>query len=226
MPPVNVPTSLAYQNRTQGMLIPDFRAFCDAAHTAGTIYDILGDYTLGLNLLGQGYDLTRHIGDDPRRARVCANLVRFLRYKKRFAEAEGRFIDGEKIAKRLDLPHTRAAIRAAYGSVLLNRNEPGAALPELVAAANWFAQAERVPALVRTWLDMVLAVYWAGYKSELDQALDGLDMYAVQVVTGYRTHYYLLYADLHVHIGNAEEAHRLTEFASKNEKQMENPWYL
>jgi hypothetical protein len=200
------------------------RTIADAAIAAGTIYDVLGDYTGALECLELGYDLTEMFGDEPRRARLCAYLGRFLGYQRRFEEAEGRLAEGEGIAARLDLASTAAALQAARGSLLLDRNEPEAAMPDLLVAANWLAATERLPALVRVLLDMALAAFHAGYDSELEQALDNLDRLAVEVVIGYRPHYYLTYADITIRRGDADMARQLLDLARQNGELMGNEW--
>lgn len=199
-------------------------ALIDAAIAAGTIYDILGEYTYALNLLEIGYSVAVTFGDEPRRAKIIAHLTRFLGYKKQFTEAEERLAEGVKITKRLNLAPTAASIQAAQGSVLIDKNDPEAAMPSLVAAAQWFEKAERLPELVRVLLDLVWAAYYAGSKSTLNDAIDRLDIMAHDVVFGYMPHYYLRLAQIYVENGDLEEGKSILTIARKQGQLAENEW--
>lgn len=77
--------------------------FVDACRTLAMVYDILMRYGDGLEWLELAHKYARQIGDEPRRARVCAEMARFLAMKRRFEDAHEQLEEGQEIAERLDL---------------------------------------------------------------------------------------------------------------------------
>lgn len=201
-----------------------YRTLRDTCAAAGIIFDMLGAWTDGLRWLDNGYHLTVRYGDEPHRSLICAHLGRFLAYKRRFDEAAAHLAEGEKIAERLDLKVIQTMLQAAHGAMRCEQGQYAEAVPLLVGAYSRFQALGRVPAAVRTALDLVLAACYSGEDALLNQTLDYLDETATTVIFGYRPHYYLTYAEVLIYVQQFDGAQDLIDRARKDGTLMENPW--
>ena len=144
----------------------------DACRTLAMIYEILMHYADGLEWLELAHKYARQLGDEPRRARVCAEMARFLAMKGRFGEAHERITEGQAIAERLDLRIARMELWSAEGSVLVEERRGQEAKEKLDSAITAMKEAGFHPALLRTMLDAGYASYQIKDQVSLDRVQD------------------------------------------------------
>lgn len=184
-----------------GAILP----FVDACRTLAIVYEILMKYSDGLEWLDLALKYARRIGDEPRRARVCAELARFLAAKHQFEESHQRLREGTTIAQRLDLRVTRLELWSAETSVLVyeERGAEAAALIERTVPA--LREAGFRPLLLRTLIDAGYASYQTRDQVLIDRVhneiYDLADSYP-----GYAPLVALMNARLAKRTGDAESA--------------------
>jgi len=132
--------------------------FVDSCRTLAMVYEILMHYADALDWLERAYAVARSAGDEPRRARICAELARFFAMKGRFGEAHEKLVEAQAIVDRLEIRIARFDVWAAEGSVLVEERRPSEALEKLRWAMDGYREAGLRPALLRTMID-------AGYTS-------------------------------------------------------------
>src|SRR5262249_44040830 len=88
---------------------------CDIAIDSVVIYDIVQFYTLGARQLESLLEKAVALGDEPRRAMLCAQLGRLLTYTREFARALAMLDEAEQIAGRLGLKRVQLTARSARG---------------------------------------------------------------------------------------------------------------
>jgi tetratricopeptide (TPR) repeat protein len=159
--------------------------FIDACAALAVVYEILMQYADALDWLEPAHRLAATWGDEPRRARVCAELARFYAVKQRYDEAHQRVHEGLAIADRLNLEDTRLHLLSAQGSVLVEQRQAAEALATLSAAAEGLRRLGRRPALTRTLIDIGYAQFqaqdWNAMEAATDELIDLTD-----VLVGYR----------------------------------------
>jgi hypothetical protein len=190
-------------------------------------YEMLGRWQPGAEILDGLHELADLWGDEPRRAHVCAEHARLLARCDRGDEAYERAAEGIRIAERLGLPGARAANVAALGLAENLRERPRDAVPLLTEAAGTFRSCGRVPALVRTLLDLFGASWSVGNDQELG------DLFArtqdelhplLDVVQGYEPHFFLLQAEMELADGRDDSGLARLARAREVGALCENAW--
>ena len=196
--------------------------FIDACAALAVVYEILMQYADALDWLEHAYRLTRSWGDEPRRARVCAELARFYAVKQRYDEAHERVAEGLVIADRLSLGDTRLRLLSAQGSVLVEQRRTAEALAALTAAADGLRRLGRRPALTRTLIDLGYAQFqaqdWAAMESATDELIDVTD-----ILVGYRPLLCLMRTRFALWLGQADDARFWIEQTETAARRYQNP---
>ena len=149
------------------------------------VYEILMQYADGLEWLEIAHRYAATFGDEPRRARLCAELARFLSMKQRYDEAHERVQEGLVIADRLDLDITRLHLLSAQGSVLIEERRAEEALSVLDESVAGLRNAGWRPSLTRTLIDCCYGRLRTGDLTEMEALTDELfDL--TEVYPGYR----------------------------------------
>jgi hypothetical protein len=115
------------------------------------------------------------LGDEPRRARLCAQLGRFLAWAERYDEAENYLRDGMAIATQLKLGLVQAELNAAWGYLELDRGNPADAVDRLKHAAATFSRAELSSPLLPVLLDLSEAAFRVDQNDLSIEALGGVE---------------------------------------------------
>ena len=193
-----------------GAILP----FVDACRTLAIVYEILMKYSDGLEWLDLALKYARRIGDEPRRARVCAELARFLAAKHQFEESHQRLREGNTIAQRLDLRAAQMELWSAEASVLVyeERGAEAAALIERTVPA--LREAGFRPLLLRTQIDGGYASYQTRDQVLIDRVHDEIYDLA-DSYPGYAPLVALMNARLAKCTGDAESARRNAQEAKR-----------
>lgn len=222
---------------------------CDIAIASVVIYDIVQFYTASAQQLRSCVEKARALGDEPRRAALCAHLGRLLTYAGEFGEADASLKEAEAIARRLDLRRPLLAARAARGLWLVDSGTSAqegletlrAVADELrifddVALVTKVDLADstltprvlkgRQPTLCRVLLDLVRAAAAVGDGDAINSSLDQLDEITVQHFQGYIPHYYFVYAQCLMQSEpiQPEKALELVRRAREVGEKGQNPW--
>jgi tetratricopeptide (TPR) repeat protein len=196
--------------------------FIDACTALAVVYEILMQYADALDWLEHAHGLTKSWGDEPRRARVCAELARFYATKERYDEAHGRVHEGLAIADRLNLDDTRLRLLSAQGSVLVEQRRTAQARAVLTAATDGLRALGRRPALARTLVDVGYASFqaqdWAAMEAATDELIDLTDVYV-----GYRPLMCLMRARFAVWLGQVDDARFWIEHTETAADAHQNP---
>ena len=199
--------------------------FIDACAALGVVYEILMHYADGLDWLERAHSSTKSWGDEPRRARVCAELARFYSTKQRFDEAHERVAEGLAIADRLSLVDTRLRLLSARGCVLVEQRRTAEALAVLTAAADGLRQLGRRPALARTLIDVGYAQFqaqdWTAMETATDELIDLTDVYV-----GYRPLLCLMRTRFAIWLGQVDDARFWIEQTELAANGYQNPGVL
>lgn len=162
--------------------------FIDAAIAGGLVWSIAGVWSDGLKYLESARELAIRFGMEPRRARLCAHLVRFLTWKNRFGEAAARYEEGMHIAERLGMESTQWELRLAWGYALTEQRRGAEAVPLLSEACDYFQTTGRLPLLTRAGLDLYYTAMLVGDQAGFDKARKVLEEFE----HGYKPHVYSL----------------------------------
>lgn len=147
----------------------------DAYISAATVHAMIGNWSGGLEHLDAIEPTFRHIGDEPRRARLCAQRGRFLAWAEKYEEAERHLTEGLRVAQRLQLGLVSAEIHAAWGYLELDRKRPNEALSHLALASGTFQRAELLAPLLPTLLDLAEAALLVNQNGLAVQALETVE---------------------------------------------------
>lgn len=220
---------------------------CDVAIACAAVYDIVQLFGPPIEQFRRCRAIAASLGDEPRRAALCALLARFLTYAGRFDEADACLAEADAVADRLDLGAVRRAARAARGVWLADSGaSPEEAVRVLRTVADELGARDDVPLFVkidalqpdaapravrgidpmlcRVQLDLARAALLAGHSDVLNDALDEL---ATEAFPGYCPHYYLTHAQaLLLHGDDAQRAlaAELLERAAALGRQQGNAW--
>jgi hypothetical protein len=188
---------------------------CDIAIDSAVIYDIVQIFSPAALQLEALLEKAIALGDEPRRALLCAHLGRFLTYMQASPKADAMLNDAEQIAERLGLEKVRLTARAARGVWLLSGGgSPEQALERLLCVANDIRAADEEPLvtkididdatltppilrglqpmLCRVLLDLTDAALAVGDGKTVGESLDLLDELTIEHFRGYLPHYYFL----------------------------------
>jgi SIR2-like domain len=196
--------------------------FADAGRTLAIIAEIFMNYDRGLELLEPAYQATRYIGDEPRRARVCAEQVRFLAKAHRFSEAHQKLAEGYAIADRLGLEIVRLELRSAEGCLRVEEQKPAEALVTLEQAVTGFRQADRCPALTRALLDVCYAAYMTRNDLRLHATQDEIES-LLATYPGYEPAYGYAMLRLRLSSGRLDSAREIIPEVKRVANRYQNP---
>jgi len=222
---------------------------CDVAVASVALYDIVSVYTAGAEQLRLCIERATALGDEPRRALLCAHRGRLLTYGRRFAEADIELKEAETIAARLDMYWASLVARAARGLWLGDSGTSAeAGVPMLQGVVDELRAFDDVPLvskldlnnpglaptlikgrnplLCRVLLDLTLAALAIGRSDIINPALDQLDELTVEHFPGYVPHYYFLYAQclLQADPSHPDKPLQLVAQARKVGETSQNPW--
>lgn len=222
---------------------------CDIAIDSVVIYDIVQFYTSGARQLEALLEKAVALGDEPRRAMLCAHLGRLLTYTREFARALAMLDEAEQIAHRLGLKKVQLTAWAARGIWLHDSGTSADQAAELLqkVADDILAVDEeplvtkidladpgltptvlkgRQPVMCRVLLDLTAAALTLGDGKTVDRSLDLLDELTVEHFNGYIPHYYFLYAQCLMGSDppNPDEALELIRKARDVGAASGNPW--
>ena len=222
---------------------------CDIAIDSVVIYDIVQIFTPGARQLEALLEKALALGDEPRRAMLCAHLGRLLTYTKEFPKAHAMLNEAEQIAERLGMRKVLLTARAARGVWLLDSGTSSEqALETLQSLANEIRAADdeplvtnvdladptltatilkgHQPMLCRVLLDLTAAALTTGDGKTVDASLDLLDELTVEQFNGYIPHYYFVYAQclMRSDLPNPDKAITLVRKARTVGELSGNPW--
>lgn len=196
--------------------------FVRGALAVGLIYSIIGAWTDGLKILEFAHKNVIKLGDEPRRARLCSHLVRFLSWKERPKDAENRYVEGLRIAERLGMVKTQWELEIAWGYALTKQGRARDALLPLNKACNFFQSTGRLSTLTRAALDYGHAAMLAGNQEAFDRARKFLKEFE----TGYAPHVYLWHAEAGLISNDLGLTAIKLENAKKAANEQENHWAM
>jgi hypothetical protein len=223
---------------------------CDVAIASAVIYDIVQMFGPPIAQFRRCLRIAKELGDEPRRAMLCAHLGRFLVYGGHFDEAD-KFIDeADCVGRRLELRSVLLASQAAKGLWLADSGTSAESavrtLREVVEAIHALDEVPLVtkinllqpestpnvikgrhPILCRVLLDLNRAAVFAGDAQVMNQTLDELDELATEVFPGYCPHYYLAYAQCLLTYGVENQRALIADLISRARRlgeESENPW--
>lgn len=223
---------------------------CDIAIASVAIYDIIRLLDPAAAQLRGCVEIAKELGDEPRRAMLCAHLGRFLSYGGHFDEADKLIAESEAIATRLDLNTALLASRAARGRWLVDSGKSNQraiqTLRQVVQTIHalddepLFIKIDVIkpesppisvkgchPALCRVLLDLNRAARLAGDAEVMNQTLDELDELATEVFPGYCPHYYFSYAECLLTHGSPDQRDLATDLIRRARhvgEENQNPW--
>jgi hypothetical protein len=222
---------------------------CDIAIASVVLYDIVQIFRPAAAQIEFCVEKAKTLGDEPRRAMLCAHLGRLRTYARQLPEVDAALKDAESIASRLDLKKAQLTVRAARGWWLAaSGSSPEEAVRMLRAVVDELRAADsqplvtkvdlgdptltpkvlqgHSPMLCRTLLDLCDAAKAVGDDETISFALDRLDELTVEHFPGYIPHYYFTYADLLAHITppDVDKALDLVRRARTLGEEGGNPW--
>lgn len=225
--------------------------YCDIAAASVVIYDIVRlDFDLVVMQLKRCLKIVKRVGDEPRRAILCAHLGRFLTYGGHLDEADYFISEADRIGRRLDLQPVLLASQAARGRWF---SDSGKSDEDAVRILHEVAEAihalddvplftefdlfqpesepilvmGRHPTLCRVLLDLNRAARFAGDAEVMNQTLDELDEVATEFFPGYCPHYYFAHAECLLASGDRDQwalAAELISLAREVGEDSGNPW--
>jgi tetratricopeptide (TPR) repeat protein len=202
----------------RGAILP----FIDTCRTLAIVYEILMKYSDGLEWVELAYKYARRVGDEPRRARVCAELARFLAPKRQFQEAHERLREGNTIAQRLDLRVARMELWSAEASVLIYEDRGVEAAALIDRAVPALREAGFRPLLLRTLIDAGYASYQTQDQALIDRVQDEIYDLA-DTYPGYAPVIALMFARVATRTGDVESARRFAQKAKRLGGLYQNP---
>lgn len=226
---------------------------CDVAIASVVIYDIVQFFRGPIEQLRRCLRIARKLGDEPRRAMLCAHLGRVLTYAGHFEQADEFINEGTRLAERLGLQPVFLAAQAARGLRLADSRtsleqaaQAVTTLQEVVDRVHAWDDVPLVtkmdlsqpgnapnyikgrhPILCRLLLDLNRAAMFAGNAEVMNGTLDELDEITTQQFLGYCPHYYLAYAQCLLTHGGGETGALVAELISRARlvgNQTGNPW--
>ena len=200
-------------------------AMHEAFISGATVHALTGNWSGGLEWLEAAYPRLIRFGDEPRRARLCAQLGRFLAWAERYDEAEQYLREGEAITAQLKLGLVQAELNAASGYLELDRGNAVDAVGYLQRAARTFSRAELTSPLLSVLLDLSEAAFRADRNDLSIEALGGvedqLDRYP-----GLAGHYHHRVALMLILAGKLAEARTFLAKARAAGEAMGNAWVV
>jgi tetratricopeptide (TPR) repeat protein len=134
--------------------VPKPYLFVDACCALAVVYEQLQQFSDSMEWLEAANRIVKLTGDEPRRARVMAELSRFYGWKQRFDEAYQCLEEGYAICDRLQIHAIRLHLLASEGSILVLQNQGEKALEKLDVAIKGYREARLNPPLLRAFIDV------------------------------------------------------------------------
>ena len=210
---------------------------CDVAIASAVVYDVEQKFGPPVAQFKDCLRIAKELGDEPRRAMLCALLGRFLTSGGHFDEADEFLAEADRVARRLDLRSVLLASQAARGLWLADSGTSAEnAVKTLREVADTIhalddeplftkfdlGQPESAPVVVkgrhpilcRVLLDLNRAALFAGDGQVMNQTLDELDELTVEAFPGYCAHYYLAYAQCLLTHGAGDQRARIVDLIS------------
>jgi hypothetical protein len=197
-------------------------AYVDAALVGGLVWSLAGVWSGGLPYLEFARQFAIQVGQEPRRARLCAHLVRFLAWQQRWEAAEEHYAEGVRIADRLGMEATYWELICARGCALTNQQRPAEALASLSAACEFYERTGRMPLLTRAALDLFSAATWAGAEGEFTAAQE----YLTEHEAGYAPLVYALRVEAGLAMDDLPYARQELAHLLTASTECENDWGL
>lgn len=190
---------------------------CDIAIWSVVLYDIVQYFTAGAGQLEQCLEKATMLGDEPRRAMLCAHLGRLLTYTREFQRADMMLKEADRVAGQIGLRKVALTTRAARGIWFL---DSGTSAQQAVQALESLAQdinqsddeplvthvdigdpnltqttiRGRQPILCRVLLDLTAAALAMRDGDTIKRSLSQLDELTTNHFNGYLPHYYFVWA--------------------------------
>jgi tetratricopeptide (TPR) repeat protein len=200
-------------------------AMQEAFISGATVHALVGNWSAGLEWLEAAYPRLIRFGDEPRRARLCAHLGRFLAWMERYDEAEKFLREGAAITAHLKLGLIQAELHSAWGYLEMDRGNAAEAVGHLKFAAATFSRAELTSPLLPILLDLSEAAFRADQNDLSIEALGGvedqLDRYP-----GLAGHYHHRVALMLILAGQFAEARTFLARARAAGEAMGNAWVV
>lgn len=223
---------------------------CDISITSAIIYDIVQMFRAPVEQFRHCLRIAKKVGDEPRRALLCAHLGRFLTYSANFGDADKFINEADRIGQRLDMRSILLISQAARGLWLAESGTSAERavrmLRELVDAIDTLDDVPLVtkfdlfqpnatpniirsqnPILCRVLLDLNRAALFADDIQVMNQTLDRLDQLVTDVFLGYCPHYYLSYVQCLLTHGDESQQGLVRDLISKARllgEESQNPW--
>ena len=199
-------------------------AILEAFLSAATVHALMGNWSGGLEWLEQGYPRLERYGDEPRRARLCARLGRFLAWAERYDEAERYLEDGVAVAGQLKQGLVLAELHAAWGYLELDRGRPAEAVQHLAPACRTFRKAELTSPLLPALLDLSEAAFRAGQNDLSFEALGEVEA-DLGAYPGLAGHYFHRVAVMLILGGKLDEARGFATKLRDEGPRTGNEWF-
>ena len=169
------------------------------------------------------YPYVRRVGDEPRRARLCAVLGRALAFKQRDDEAERYLAEGTRIGERLRLGLVLAAVRAAAGYFEWERGNFENSASLLTWAANTLGRAEQRATYLPGLLDLAPVALKIGNEELCRQSL-GEVRPELDRFPGYAPRYHQRVGHVLVEMGRLDDAREALGLLRASGEATRNPW--
>lgn len=192
----------------------------DCAIAGGLVWSMAGMWSHGLPYLELAREAAIRLGMEPRRARLCVHLTRFLAWKERPDDALDHYREGSGIAERLGMEATQMELHGAAGYALTEQGRAAEAVSLLLTVCDYFQQSGRMASLTRAALDLRLAAMQAGDQAAFDKAGEILQEYE----HGYKPHVYALNFDIGLRFDDLDYARRNLENLKQAADECENEW--
>lgn len=243
---LNLAAAVVQETDARGSLLDG----CDVAIACCTLYDIVQSFQGAISHLRPCEASARRLGDEPRRAILCANLGRFHTYAGEFAEADQALLEAETIIARLDLRGAGMTATAARALWRVDSNtdvdrgkrelldldravvaQQAAPLVTTIDALDPLKPSTSItikrPIRCRVLLDLLWAAMIARDGDVMTHSLDALDELVPEHFPGYCPHYYLGYARCELAFRSRHEHEMAVELIGRARlvgEQSENPW--
>ena len=244
---------LASEATDQALAQKNGLAYCDVALGCFHLYDIVRLPRVIEGVVAQlqrCLAVSKELGDEPRRARVCVQLARFLTSGGHGTWADELMREAQAIGERLELGDVLLWNRAARGRWLTDcASDDEQAVQTLRGVVDALhasgntplyvrmdlgqpdatpqAALPRHPMLCRALLDLNRAARFAGNAEVMNQTLDELDELVTASYPGYYPHYLLSYAECLLHRAEGDPRGLVMELLKRARsfgEESQNPW--
>jgi len=195
-------------------------SFFDAAIVGGTIWAMGGRWTDGLLRLEAALGVATKLGQEARRARLLAPIVRFRAWKERPEAAEEAYREGCRIAERLGLEGARLRLDSAWGYALYESKRYQEGVDLLLSTCSRFHRTGRKLDLTRAALDLFDCAYGLWEQEPVNQAFSWLEEHEF----GYQPHVHMAYAEFFLRNEQYEDAAASIRRVQETAEETENTW--